>query len=303
MTAGLLLVPLVALGWKRNAWEQRAGAWASFVAATLVVGGLLYLPDLLQRGLGFLRFAEGPYPSPFRLLQDGTLEVWGAIGGLGLAAAFVFALLGRRSTPVLHDARGLVWCATIAITLYVAAFLRLPAEPAYLVPIVPFVILLAGRVCHPKIFAAACVCLLLSPFFLDLGRPGAGEPRPHEIALPPGHPIVILRPAEGSLLVDHRERVTGMADGERILAVVREARKPAVVVCSSWLPQLEMQSLGKLPGEVRLTYFVRAGEADSLLHSGSHLYYVSGAEADNLFYEHVDLAALGAQAIRYESNP
>jgi hypothetical protein len=302
MTAGLLLFPLVVLAWTRNGWDRRAGARAGFVAVTLAVGGALYLPDLMQQGLRFLRFAEGPYPSAFHLLQDSTLELWGTIGGLGLAAACVIGLW-RRGTPTLREARGLVASALLAIALYGAAFLRLPADPAYLMPIVPFVLLVAASVCGPRLFAAACVCLLLSPFFLDLGRPAPGEPRAHEIALPPGHPVVILRPIEGSLLVDHRERVTGMQDGEGLLAAIAETRKPAVVVCSSWLPQLEVQSWGNLSSDVRLTYFVRAGEADSLLRSGSSLYYVPGAEADNQYYEHVNLAAVGARALAYEPHP
>jgi hypothetical protein len=303
MTAGLLLFPLALLGWTRNGWNRRVGTMAGFAAATLAVGGLLYLPDLLQQGLRFLRFAEGPYPSAFHLLQDSTLEIWGAIGGLGLAAALVVGLLRRRGAPTLRDARGLAACALLAIALYAGAFLRLPADPAYLMPVVPFVLLLAGRVCGPRVFAAACVCLLLSPFFLDLGRPAPGEPRPREIALPSGHPVVILRPLEGPLLVDHRERVTGMEDGEGLLAAVAQAQKPAVVVCSSWLPQLEVQSWGKLPADARLTYFVRPGEADSLVRSGSRLYYVPGAEADNQYYEHVNLAAVGAHALPYEPHP
>ncbi|HKA24343.1 MAG TPA: hypothetical protein VKF80_05140, partial [Candidatus Eisenbacteria bacterium] len=150
----------------------------------------------------------------------------------------------------------------------------------------------------------ACLGLIAAPFFLDLGRPEAegAALRSHEIAVPAGHPVVILRPLEGPLLVDHRERVTGLEDGERILAVAREASKPAVVVCSAWLPQLEVQSSGALPDGVRLTYFVRAGEADSLTRSGTALYYVEGAESDNAEYEHVDLKALGAHPIHYEAS-
>ena len=300
MTAGALLLPLLMLGWSR-AGEKRAGLLL-FTALALAIGGLFYLADLQEQGLRFLRFSQGPYPGFLRLAQDTTLELWGTIGGIALALAFAIALFRRRGRTVLPASPGLIVSALVAIALYLAAFLRLPDEPAYLIPIVPFVIVLLARLARPGLFAAACVCLIVSPFILDLGRPES-EPklRPGEIALPSGHPVLIIRPAEGALFVDRSQRATGMRNAERILAAAAGTRKPSVVVVSSWLPQLDVMARGTLPEGVRLTYFVRAGEADSLLRGGTSIYYVPGSETTNLYYEHVDLPARGAHPLQYEN--
>lgn len=301
MTAGALLFPLFVLGWMRAGAGKRGGLLV-FTALALGVGGALYLPDVAQQGLRFLRFSQAPYPGPMRLLQDTTLEIWGTIGGVGLVIALAIALVTRRGKRVLPSSAGLVASALLAIALYVAAFLRLPDEPAYLIPIIPFVILLLARFSRPALFAAACACLIVSPFVLDLGRPES-EPtiRPGEFALPSGHPVIIVRPAKGALLVDRNQRVTGMTNAERILTASDGTQRPAVVVVSSWLPQLEVMARNRLAQGVRLTYFVRAGEADSLVRGGTHLYYVPGSETTNQYYEHVDLPALGARPLSFEN--
>jgi hypothetical protein len=231
-----------------------------------------------------------------------TLEIWGTIGVLGLAAALVMGLLDRRGDPILRVDRGGIAWPVLAVALYLVAFLRLPDEPAYLIPVVPFVLLLLARVARPAAFAIACACIIVSPFLLDLGRPASGI-APGDLPLPPNRPIVVVRPRQGALLVDRRQRVTGMHNGEGIAEAIQETRGPAVVVVASWLPQLEVLTRGALPEGVRMAEYVRAGEADSLVHSGTRLYYVPGTEAGSSYYEHVDLAALGGVPLAYEPKP
>src|SRR5258705_6066301 len=50
----------------------------------------------------------------------------------------------------------------IAIDLYIIAFLRLPLESGYLIPIVPFVILIFGKYLYNRAFTFFAVILILS---------------------------------------------------------------------------------------------------------------------------------------------
>jgi len=303
MTAGLLVFPLVLLGWTRNGWKTRPGARAGFVLVALALSGALYIPEFAQHGTEMFALSPAPYPSALRLAQDMTLELWGTIGGLALGLALLAGLAGGRGATVLRGSPGWVGCALLAVLLYVAAFLRLPDEAAYLIPVVPFVILLLARVSRPGVFAVTCVAIVLSPFFLDLGLPESSPLGPGEIALPSQHPRVIVRLSEGALLVDHRQRVTGVKNGEGLLAALHEVREPAVVVCAAWRRQLEVISHDGVPSDVRLVEYVSAREADSLRHAGSHLYYVRGSEAGSLYYEHIDLDSLGGRPLGYEPTP
>jgi hypothetical protein len=263
----------------------------------------MYVPNFLQHGMQIFALTPAPYPPLSRLLQDTTLELWGTIGGLGVAVAIVASLLGRPVVGVLKSHREWIACAVLSILLYLVAFLRLPDEPAYLIPVVPFVVLVLARLARPALFAAACACILVSPYFLDLGHPDGAPARSGEIPLPGGQPLVILRPSEGALFVDRRQRKTGMRNGIGIVTAIRNLKAPAAVVVASWLPQVEVMSHDTRPEGVRLVEYVRAGEADSLLRRGTTVYYVPGTEAGSLYYEHVDLASIGARPLPYEPTP
>ncbi|HEV8481433.1 MAG TPA: hypothetical protein VGR66_11620 [Candidatus Eisenbacteria bacterium] len=300
ITAGLLLIPLLLLGAnERKTW----GGVGAFVILSLGIGAAMYVPNFLQHGMQIFALTPAPYPPLSRLLQDTTLELWGTIGGLGVAVAIVASLLGRPVVGVLKSHREWIACAVLSILLYLVAFLRLPDEPAYLIPVVPFVVLVLARLARPALFAAACACILVSPYFLDLGRPDGAPARSGEIPLPGGQPLVILRPSEGALFVDRRQRKTGMRNGIGIVTAIRNLKAPAAVVVASWLPQVEVMSHDTRPEGVRLVEYVRAGEADSLLRRGTTVYYVPGTEAGSLYYEHVDLASIGARPLPYEPTP
>ena len=74
-----------------------------------------------------------------------------------------------RGLPALalRDVHVRVWL--VAVALYVLAFLRLPIDIAYLLPIYPFGFLLLGRVLKQTLFAAALLAIVCSGFVdLDL---------------------------------------------------------------------------------------------------------------------------------------
>lgn len=300
ITAGLLLFPLVILGWQRHGWRTRRGAWLGLVLVSLLFGAALYIPRFARYGtaIDIPHFRGIPYyPGPLRLLQDLTIELWGTIGALGLALAFALGRALPRERTILPRSSD-SWAELLAIALYLLAFFRLPDEAAYLIPIVPFVILLLARMARPAAFAAACASLLLSPFFFDLGRPQNAHAG--DVALPQAHPVVLVRPAEGPLLVAQRERKTGMRNISGLLAAIREIRGPAVVICATWIQELEEMSRGTLPQGVRLVpYYLHAAEIDSVRRAGGTVYYVRGAETGSLFYYHEDLDSLGALPLSY----
>jgi len=301
VTAGLLLVPLAIAGSKQDGWKARPGALAGFVVVSLLVGGATYLPRIAQYGIGpaMLSIRGIPYPGVIRLLQNMTLEIWGTIGGFGLIAALCFGLARRGSASILPRSRAWLGVEVLVVALYLTVFFRLPDEAGYLIPIVPFVLLSLARVLKPAAFAAACLCLIASPFAFDLGRPE--NTLPGDIALPSaGHPLVVLRPSEGPLFVEHRQRLSAMRNGEALLSEICDLQGPALVVCAQWMNQLYETSQGTLPHDVHLTeYLANAGQADSVLRSGARLYYVHGADHGSLYYYHLDLDSLGARPLRY----
>jgi len=191
ITSGALLFPL-ALYFLMNAKSSAsagAGKWQRlkpaiiFSIAMLLAGGVSYLPVILRDpSFGWFRYTPGPFSKFARLIPYVmTKEIFGVLGCCGiaimLAAGAITAIVKRRWCPGPGHSAGMWGLIGLAMVLYIGAFLRLPEEPSYLIPTVPFVLLALFGWLPRWAFTACCGILLLSPLLLDHIPAWQGKPR------------------------------------------------------------------------------------------------------------------------------
>jgi hypothetical protein len=202
-------------------------------AARLVVGAALvalaaFLPVLARYAGAFARSGAAFFEAPLRRIgasetfEMATSGVWGVIGAWTLLAACAWLaverLRGRSAADVAQQRNGgrraaLLLCASGAL-VFVLAYLRLPYEPGYLIPVVPFVILALGLLLSRRAFAACCSLLALSAL---VSVSAGGLER-------------------GMLLEDLRVRRLVVERAHAIVDAGDRLRAPALVVCRNWFP-------------------------------------------------------------------
>lgn len=168
LTSGGMLLPFGLLFWQ----QRRFRDGVAFLGATVTVAVLVYLPVFLLYRLHLLNFAD----ISVRLSTVLSLMTKETLGGLGTLAVLVGATVSWRRLAGLPAAlRGdphiRVW--VMVGVLYIAAFLRLPHEAGYLIPILPFGYFLMARFFRPTALFIACVAITLSGF-IDLTGGGEG---------------------------------------------------------------------------------------------------------------------------------
>jgi len=165
ITSALLVVPIGIL------LEGRAHL--RFVIATILFGALALAPSFMTYGTRFLSAYEfGAVPWLY-VLKGATRDVWGTIGSLAVVLAAGLAIFRIHLVP---RRERLAILSAIAFTL--AVYLRLPHEGAYLLPAVPFVILLLARTLDETgVTALACV-LMVSSLFVDVIQSHRDGPDP-----------------------------------------------------------------------------------------------------------------------------
>jgi hypothetical protein len=135
----LELVPLLVLTPAHRRLRVALPYLAGFVAAT----ALVWWPVLSTYGTGFLTFYEDQSPSLAQRVAHGTFQIWGLLGLLGLAVAVLIEARGGFAAArgrVREWSRAEKWWSGLLVALVVAelaAFVRLPHEAAYLLPVVP----------------------------------------------------------------------------------------------------------------------------------------------------------------------
>lgn len=162
ITTGLFSLPLLLVYLDRRAWRH-----AAVFAATLAVTAFaVFLPVTLQYGAGFLAYANSRISPDIVIRSIGQYSL-GAVGAIATAAALVLSWRGLLRLPALarSDVQVRVWLLTIV--LYLLAFLRLPIDIAYLIPVYPFGYLLLGRVV-PRYLLCAVVAIIIASGAIDL---------------------------------------------------------------------------------------------------------------------------------------
>ena len=155
------------------AWRQ--GNLRDLVTLTLAAAGvtlLCFAPVLVVYGTDFLNYYDTQVNATEVVRLVGK-EALGILGAAGVMAAILVSARRFRSLPrdLVRDPHLGAWAGFIG--LYVLAFLRLPHEIAYLIPVFPFGMLLLGRYLTRVALAGAVAAILLAGL-LDVTTPEEG---------------------------------------------------------------------------------------------------------------------------------
>ena len=190
ITLALFILPIAGLVFRDSGLVRIL----RMLVTALVVAIACYVPILHRMGLSFLTFSDQPFHAfaPY-FLHTITVGLWGILGFLSLILACVLAVAGGArwaDSGVPERERHFLSRLCIGtIVLYVLLFLRLPVEAAYLIPVVPFVLLWLMQRLHPVLFLGLALDFVLSSYLLWI-------PIDHEgVAPAPAVAEILSRPA------------------------------------------------------------------------------------------------------------
>jgi hypothetical protein len=167
----------------------------------------------------------------------------------------------------------MVWL--MAVVLFIVAYLRLPHESGYLIPIVPFVILLLHRALPRVGFVVFCGVVALSSFV----------------------EIKSSRLREGAVLASQRRRD---ARQQRLAAGIERARdfdQPSVVVAGAWLPQFRITLGAERVNKAVFVHLLDQKGLNDYLARGYRLYYMPDQRPANERVHGIDLQRYGEPLI------
>jgi hypothetical protein len=300
----LLIAPaLIVILIDRELGPARASRAIRFVLTLAVISFAAFLPALITYGPRFLHAYGSGYPPPLYVLKNATVDVWGLIGcaALGIAAG---AALARRATPAMpRVSRTWVFAWVLAVALELAAFLALPHQAEYLIPVVPFVLLLAACALTPRVFRVLALALIASSLALkasELGKPDSPSVSAAAVRLGSGRLVLDLR---GPLLIEHDRRQRGVEYVDRVIARGATLPPGSVVSAYEWLPFLKVRLGGTRQGGVEYVHVLDRAEIDRHRAAGDSLYDLPGAEDESVRINGIGLHALGSRPLGMEEGP
>jgi hypothetical protein len=247
-----------------------------------LVGVFCYFPVYNVYGWEFLTYYDVPYPSLSRVLYKFFVEVWGIPGMVAILLGILFLLLpgdGRRVEHLFPRSVGLrhttAWI--IAIDLYIIAFVKLPMEAGYLLPIVPFVLMLLGKYLVRPVFVTVCILMIVSPFFFSLSpadRRDAESPSSVSWRLSAGGEELVLDLLKGPVTAFESRRANAMRYSRELLTRMDSLHQPSAVICGQWYNQLLAMNKSSKRGGIALLPHVGEQEILRQYRAGKYLYYL-----------------------------
>lgn len=302
ITAAVVLVPFIVMLFSADGLRSNLIRLLRFMLPAFIVGVVCFFPVYRVYGWEFLTYYDVPYPSLSRVLYKFFVEVWGIPGMVGIGLGILFLLLPRganRAEYLFPRTVGLQYVTAwiIAIDLYIIAFVKLPMEAGYLLPIVPFVLLLLGKYLVRPAFVTVCLLILVSPFFFSLSpadRRDAENPSPASWHFHAGGEELVLDMLKGPVTAFESRRANAMRYGQDVLARMDSLSHPSAVICGQWYNQLLAMNKSGSRGKIALLPHVGEKEILRQYRSGKYLYYLYRQDFLNQAVKGADPSHYGA---------
>jgi hypothetical protein len=300
------MMPTLVLLLAARAGSARGAArpLAALLLGVLVAGGLALSPMIARFGWTFLSINDSPHPvRAIDVAKNGTLELWGLVGTLGLAVvalgAVLFPRLRRHAIPRMELA---AWLA--AVGLFCAGFLRLPFDAGYLLPLVPVVLVLAARLLQRTAFVVLCGAVIASAWTLEVAEIGKPDsPSPSRLAMTMrilGRPVVV-DPLQGPVAWDQARRRAQLRHRDRVRAAAEAACEAAggtvMVISDGWTAFLDLDPRAGRTPAVGFVHALDASQAGRLRSRGVTLFYLPEAQWNYQAVHGVGLESMGAQPL------
>jgi hypothetical protein len=276
--AAALPIALILVDGATNRVAIRRVILTGLVSAVIVVAA--FLPVYTRYGADFFSFyAEHAFPDAFQIAARMSIEVWGLLGVAGICGA-LFAAFSVSSRPTVGPRHLLAWISMLVI--YAIAFFCLPDEAAYLIPVVPFVLLLVWWASPRWAFRACCALVIASPFVTWTGgKPQSGGG---------------LNP--GLIIQDHRERIKTVEEISEFLRFASRISGSNAYIVGSWEPPINVLTAGAPPPNAKFLYLVTQGQLGQLIAQGWHVWYLPLMREFNFRVHQFDIDAHGAHDVR-----
>jgi hypothetical protein len=296
ISASLMVLPLCYLIWSSYD-DRRTGLYQGllFFTPAVFVSLLCYLPVFLTYGISFLEKSIGTGAPFLQLARIALIDSLGPIGALVFAGVAVVHLINGNKLKSRKPQAFVQWnrICWMVVTLFAVLYLFLPVKAGYLIPLIPFALLLARIHLSQVSFRILATGLILSSLWLsvDTGdRPWSAPSSPVSMQFVSGGRTVAFDFLNGPLLHDFRKRESQVAYARSVLDWADTQSDSAMLVAGVWMPSLSYLT-DQLPdrkgeqhfvtGRVKIVGLVDNKIAGSVRHKNIRLFYLPGQN----FYE------------------
>ena len=281
--AGVMAIPFIIMLWDGNlkSWVTKC---FKIGMVSLVTTVIMFYPVWHTYGWEFFGTYSLPYPLIPKAIYKGSFGVFGFLGLIGLLAAIVMILRQKHTgfkgglfSQIIPSKELLAW--GVGAVLYLAKYWMLPEKSAFLIPLIPFLVLFLGYLSQrSSVIFLATGFMVLSPFIagFDLTDPYRGAERSRiSITRTIAGQEVFFDLLRGPVVNDYSKRRQKEAFVEKVINAQDNVPKGSYVISEFWYNQIKV-NFRKGLYEQRLEFVPHAPpeKLKSLREKGVNIYYL-----------------------------
>jgi len=263
ITSGAMLLPFCVYLWQAGKVKNSLKSISVFTTVTLLVSLVCFIPLLKNYGADFFAFYEQfPYPSLAKVIYKASFGVFGVVGFVCIVAALT-ALFRKRNVGILFErpvSRLQLASWVLVVVLYSIAYLRVPQKSAFIIPLVPFMLLLFGWMLSTRGFRSLCFGLIVSSFVFSINLTDKNRGADHSsIAFSKNisGQDVFFDPLSGPIFSEHSKRKNKMAFTDKVLSAAAAVSEKTVVIAGWWYNELMVKQLkGRANPQVEFVFYI-----------------------------------------------
>lgn len=254
ITSGAMLVPFMIIVWRSHNLKYNLTVLTKIAVPMACITLLAFLPLIKEFGLSFFMYYDQfPYPPFPKVMYKMILGVFGFIGTLAISIAFLHIIVNfkKQSRGELFENglhRKIIIACFVILGLYTISYFRLPQKSGYMMPVIPFVILLLGYYLNSKHFKWLCIAFIVSPFVCSINLTDKLRGSAHSdysLVFNIAEQEIFFDPLSGSVFSDYSKRKQKMAYTQVVLNKADTIKQKTVVIAGWWYNEIMVESIEK----------------------------------------------------------
>ncbi len=250
ITSGAMLLPFIIIFWQERNLKENIIRFLKIILPMIVVAISAFIPIIQKYGLSFFMYYDQfPYPPITKLLYKMILGVWGFVGTIAIGIAVITIILTQNKIirNFIFDKNIIIASFTI-IVLYIISYLRLPQKPGYMIPIIPFVILLFGNYLNAQQFKFLCYSFIISSFVCSINltdKLRGSEYSKFAFTYNISGQEIFFDAFSGPLFSDYSKRKQKMKYTNEVIEKIEKIKSKTVIVAGWWYNEIMVTMIEK----------------------------------------------------------
>jgi hypothetical protein len=284
ITSGAMLLPFLIITWQQNNVIENFKRLAKIILPAAIIAFLFFLPLIMQFGTSFFMYYDQfPYPSIPKVLYKMTIGVLGLVG-MSIMILMLTVIVSKKFVPQSewsHEnniLKKVIVASCTVILLYVISYFRLPQKSGYMIPVIPFMIILGAYFLRAKYFAVMCYSFMISSFVCSINltdKIRGSQFSKHAFIFNVSGQELFFDPLSGPIFSDYTKRLLKIKYTEEVIGKLPDIHNKTVIIAGWWYNEIMVTLIGKEANEsVVFEDYVNEDEMKKYISVGYEITYL-----------------------------